>query len=83
MANITKHDRVRIRFLCDQVGTLREKGLDARSVFDRCWDKIPEALIQKLNTEELLTYVQRHVLPVQIVSLRQEGFPGTAETRSA
>ncbi|MDV6234599.1 hypothetical protein CH379_003025 [Leptospira ellisii] len=83
MANITKYDRVRIRFLCDQVGALREKGLDARSVFDRCWEKIPEALVQKLNAEELLTYVQRHVLPVQIVSLRQERIPETAETRTA
>ncbi|EMY77101.1 hypothetical protein LEP1GSC060_2084 [Leptospira weilii serovar Ranarum str. ICFT] len=69
MANIMKRDRVRIRFLCDQVGELKSKGLNVRSVFDQCWNKIPETMIQKLNAEELHLYIQRHILPVEVASI--------------
>ncbi len=66
MANIIKKDRVKIRFLCDQVGELKSKGLNVRTVFDQCWNRIPETMIQKLNAEELLIYIQRHILPTEI-----------------
>ncbi len=66
MANIIKKDRVKIRFLCDQVGELKSKGLNVRTVFDQCWNRIPETMIQKLNAEELLVYIQRHILPIEI-----------------
>ncbi|EMJ92045.1 MULTISPECIES: hypothetical protein [Leptospira] len=66
MANIIKKDRVKIRFLCDQVGELKSKGLNVRMVFDQCWNRIPETMIQKLNAEELLIYIQRHILPTEI-----------------
>lgn len=45
MANIIKKDRVKIRFLCDQVGELKSKGLNVRTVFDQCWNRIPETMI--------------------------------------
>ncbi|TGM97125.1 hypothetical protein [Leptospira yasudae] len=69
MANIIKRDRVRIRFLCDQVGELKSNGLNVRTVFDQCWDKIPNTMIQKLNAEELLVYMQRHLLPTEVALL--------------
>nr|OCA01260.1 Uncharacterized protein A9P81_0648 [Leptospira interrogans serovar Copenhageni/Icterohaemorrhagiae] len=61
-----KKIRVKIRFLCDQVGELKSKGLNVRTVFDQCWNRIPETMIQKLNAEELLVYIQRHILPIEI-----------------
>ncbi|MBM9501603.1 hypothetical protein JWG44_15220 [Leptospira sp. 201903071] len=72
MANTTKRNRIRIRFLCDQVGSLKEKGINPITVFDRCWEKIPEPLIQKLNAEELSLYIQRHLLPNEILNSSRE-----------
>ncbi|RHX89874.1 hypothetical protein [Leptospira stimsonii] len=69
MANTTKYDRVRSRFICDQVKSLREKNLNARTLFDRCWNKIPDTLIRKLNAEDLLQYIRLHVLPGEISSI--------------
>ncbi|AYV57611.1 hypothetical protein [Leptospira kmetyi] len=83
MANIIKRDRVRIRFLCDQVGELKTKGLNVRSVFDQCWNRIPETMIQKLNAEELLTYMQRHILPVEVALLTAEREAEAYKTKSA
>ncbi|WP_001284974.1 hypothetical protein [Leptospira interrogans] len=68
MANLKKCDRVRSRFICDQVKVLKENGLNVYTVFDRCWSKIPAALIKKLNTEELLQYIRLHILPTEISS---------------
>ncbi|TGM61680.1 hypothetical protein [Leptospira adleri] len=83
MANTTKRDRIRIRFLCDQVGFLKEKGLNPITTFDRCWEKIPEALIQKLNAEELSLYVQRHILPNEIQIARMEREKNEYDFKSA
>lgn len=69
MANTTKHERVRQRFICDQVKNLKEQGLKPQNVFEGCWNRIPDPLIQKLNAEDLLQYIQRHVLPAEILSV--------------
>lgn len=68
MANLRKYDRVRSRFICDQVKNLREKGFNVYTVFDRCWSKVPDALAKKLNAEELLLYIRLHILPTEISS---------------
>ncbi|WP_061218434.1 hypothetical protein [Leptospira weilii] len=70
MANTTKFDRIRKRFLCDHSAELRDKGLIAHFIFDRCWNRIPNGLIRKLNTEELLSYIKIHVLPAEIASTK-------------
>ncbi|WP_004472610.1 hypothetical protein, partial [Leptospira santarosai] len=66
MANIRKYDRVRSRFICDQVKSLNENGLNVYTVFDRCWSKIPDALIKKLTGEELSQYIRLHILPTEL-----------------
>ncbi|WP_004471486.1 hypothetical protein [Leptospira santarosai] len=68
MANLRKYDRVRGRFLCDHVKLLKDRGLNVYTVFDRCWSKIPDALIKKLNGEELLQYICLHILPTELSS---------------
>ncbi|EMG12130.1 hypothetical protein LEP1GSC151_2782 [Leptospira interrogans serovar Grippotyphosa str. LT2186] len=68
MANHRKYDRVRSRFICDQVKFLKEKGFNVYTVFDRCWSKIPDALTKKLNAEELSQYIRLHILPTEISS---------------
>ncbi|AOP33404.1 hypothetical protein A0128_05820 [Leptospira tipperaryensis] len=83
MANTTKRDRIRIRFLCDQVGSLKEKGLNAITTFDRCWEKIPDPLIQKLNAEELSLYIQRHLLPNEILNANREREKNEYDSKSA
>ncbi|TGK19768.1 hypothetical protein [Leptospira stimsonii] len=83
MANTTKRDRIRIRFLCDQVGHLKEKGVNPIHAFDRCWEKIPDALIQKLNAEELSLYIQRHLLPNEILNATLEKEKSQYDFKSA
>ncbi|UOG39341.1 hypothetical protein MAL08_08810 [Leptospira noguchii] len=68
MANTRKYDRVRSRFICDHVKLLKENGLNVYTVFDCCWSKIPDALIKKLNGEELSQYIRLHILPIEISS---------------
>ncbi|MDI7187114.1 hypothetical protein QMM42_12975 [Leptospira santarosai] len=68
MANLRKYDRVRSRFLCDHVKLLKDHGLNVYTVFDRCWSKIPDALIKKLNGEELSQYIRLHILPTELSS---------------
>ncbi|UMQ57879.1 hypothetical protein [Leptospira interrogans] len=66
MANIIKRDRVKIRFICDQVEELKSKGFNVYVMFDQCWEKIPNTIIQKLNAEELLLYIQKYILPAEV-----------------
>ncbi|EMK22412.1 hypothetical protein [Leptospira kirschneri] len=70
MANVTKFERIRKRFLCDHSAELRDKGVIAHFIFDRCWNKIPNALIKKLNSEELLSYIKIHILPGEVASTK-------------
>lgn len=42
---------------------LRNERLNPSGVFDICWARIPEALTKKLNANELLEYINLHILP--------------------
>ncbi|MBE7413640.1 MAG: hypothetical protein L6Q54_06375 [Leptospiraceae bacterium] len=61
--NRSKREKVRHAFMVTHTVELRNERLNPSGVFDICWARIPEALTKKLNANELLEYINLHILP--------------------
>ena len=62
MANSKEH-KVRHAFIVSHISELRNERLNYETIFDLCWKQIPESLVKKLNSNELLEYINLHILP--------------------
>lgn len=63
MANHSKEEKVRHSFTVEHYTTLNNERLNPSRIIELCWERIPSALIQKLNSTELLDYINLHILP--------------------